>query len=290
MNYSCPNSNCLNFENGSNIAPDGSYFRPSDGRRIKRFRCKVCRKRFSQATFDPACGQNKRRITHSLKQLLCSGVSLRRAALLLKVSRKTVERRFIYLGELALQENQKFIEGLSSVTMFQFDDLQTIEHTKLKPLSVTLAVETETRKILGFEVSQMPATGHLAKLSRKKYGYRRDHRRQGIARLFSKLKTSIDSKARIISDEHPYYAPKVRSFFPTANHIQVKGARGCVAGQGELKKLIFDPLFILNHTCAMLRANINRLIRKTWCTTKLPSSLKYHLAIYMNFHNYVLTA
>jgi len=39
-----------------------------------------------------------------------------------------------------------------------------------------------------------------------------------------------------------------------ATHRTVKGRRGSIAGQGELKKIGFDPLFSLNHTCAMLRA------------------------------------
>ena len=63
-----------------------------------------------------------------------------------------------------------------------------------------------------------------------------------------------------------------------------------MTGQGELKKLRFDPLFALNHTCAMLRANINRLFRRTWCTTKKKECLEDHLAVYMDFHNRVLLA
>ena len=63
------------------------------------------------------------------------------------------------------------------------------------------------------------------------------------------------------------------------------GEKGCVAGQGELKKVGKDPLFHINHTLAMLRANINRLFRRTWCTTKDPERLKDHLAIYTWVHN-----
>ena len=63
-----------------------------------------------------------------------------------------------------------------------------------------------------------------------------------------------------------------------------------MTGQGELKKLRFDPLFALNHTCAMLRANINRLFRRTWCTTKKKERLEQHLAVYMDFHNRILLA
>jgi hypothetical protein len=38
----------------------------------------------------------------------------------------------------------------------------------------------------------------------------------------------------------------------------------------------------------MTRANMNRLFRRTWCTTKLPARLADHLAIYAVFHNKML--
>ena len=84
--------------------------------------------------------------------------------------------------------------------------------------------------------------------------------------------------------------PWSRGNTPVLRTIATPGGRGCVTGQGELKKLRFDPLFALNHTCAMLRANINRLFRRTWCTTKKKERLEQHLAVYMDFHNRILLA
>ncbi|HXH75974.1 MAG TPA: hypothetical protein VNJ08_13465, partial [Bacteriovoracaceae bacterium] len=78
------------------------------------------------------------------------------------------------------------------------------------------------------------------------------------------------------------------AYLPKGKHLTFKSERGCVAGQGELKKVRFDPLFIVNHTCAMFRANVNRLIRKTWCTTKDPQRLKDHLDIFMYFYNEII--
>jgi len=291
MNLSCPKTHCSLTSNRSNIYKDGSYFRPSDGRRIQRFRCKICGKRFSRASFDLAKNQNKRRVNYRLKQLLCSGVSLRRSAKLLNVNRKTVARKLKYLAILARESQEKFLKSLQNqkINKIQFDDLLTIEHTKCKPLSVTIAVEDNTRKILGIEVSSMPAFGHLAEISRKKYGRRADDRTDGICRLFKKLDKIVSSNAKIISDEHKLYPKQVKKYFPNAVHIRFKGRKGCVAGQGELKKVYYDPLFSLNHTCAMLRANVNRLIRKTWCSTKDPKRLYDHLCIYINYHNEQLT-
>ena len=60
--------------------------------------------------------------------------------------------------------------------------------------------------------------------------------------------------------------------------------------KGELKDHSFDPLFAINHTFAMLRANIARLVRRSWVTTKKASRLEQFLQIYMAFHNLELTA
>lgn len=86
----------------------------------------------------------------------------------------------------------------------------------------------------------------------------------------------------------PFYPSSVKRFFPEASHVVTKGRRACVVGQGELKRGGFDPIFSFNHTAAMVRANINRLIRRTWNTTKKPERLIEHLWIYMNYHNSVL--
>ena len=131
----------------------------------------------------------------------------------------------------------------------------------------------------------MPANGLLVKKALKKYGHRPDYRATGRNELFRKIKSCINPRAIIESDQNPHYPTSVKRFFPNAKHVPFKGVRGCITAQGELKKTAFDPLFSLNHTCAMLRANINRLFRKTWCTTKKLERLKDHLELYVQFHN-----
>ena len=218
-------------------------------------------------------------------RLLTGGFSQRRAAIDLKINRKTVVRKFLFLGMWAEKLSKTFNHRHPLVQVMEFDDLETIEHSKLKPLSVTMAVEFKTRRILGFRVSVMPAKGHLAAKSRKKYGQRIDERARERNLLFEEIKSFIHPEATIKSDESPHYPISVSKHFPKAKHVRVKGVRGCVTGQGELKKTGFDPIFTLNHTFAMLRANINRLFRKTWCTTKKKERLSVHLALYILRHN-----
>lgn len=217
---------------------------------------------------------------------------MRRCALILNIHPITVKRKLIYLAKKARKSQRELLDSLKErpVTHMQFDDLITIEHTKLKPLSISAAIDAQTRIILGTEVSRIPAFGHLAKKSRQKYGRRPNHHKKGLTRLFETLKSVVSPSALIQSDEHKTYPEFVAKYFPSADYQRYKGGRGCVTGQGELKKLAFDPLFALNHCYAMLRANINRLFRRSWCTTKDPHMLQNHLQIYIAFHNKIILA
>lgn len=295
MKLQCPETECstksLSPPFGL-IVRKGSYFRKSDGQRIPRFQCKTCGRRFSSASGVACYRQKKRKINHRLYLLLNSGVSQRRAARLLRVNRKTVVRKFRFLAEQARLEHRLWLDDFSKqrvISAVQFDDLETSEHSKCKPLSVALAVEANSRKILNFQVSQMPAKGHLARIAIRKYGPRPDERSSGWNALFSSLQCVVHPEAEWLSDENPHYPWRLKRHHPKSNHSTVKGRRGCVAGQGELKKIGFDPLFPLNHTCAMLRANLNRLFRRTWCTTKTRAGLIDHLSLYVTYHNAVLT-
>ncbi|WP_408099084.1 hypothetical protein ACJVC5_09225 [Peredibacter sp. HCB2-198] len=286
MNRICPNPSCA-FPHF--VIRDGHFRRKDDSKVIQRFRCKNCGTRFSNATFSEAYRQKKRRVNFPLLKLLASGNSLRRSALLLGIHRTTVERKLSFLGKKCRRLNQESLLKLKGrIHNIQIDDLITKENSKLKPLSVSICVDENRRRILAVEVSQIPAFGHLSRFALKKYGQRKDEHFEGLTRLFQGIAPIVSSEVLVKSDEHQRYPGFVSAYLPKAKHLTFKSERGCVAGQGELKKVQFDPLFIVNHTCALLRANVNRLIRKTWCTTKDPKCLKDHLDVFVYFYNEVL--
>jgi transposase-like protein len=285
--YCCPYPH-ESSEIRSVIKKAGSFYRKSDRKKVQRFFCKLCASDFSQSSRSLFCYQKKRHLNPRVKKLLAAGVSQRETARIVQMNRKTIARKLVFLGKRALKDLQAKNRAHHPSLVIQFDDMETFEHTKCKPLSITLAVEEKTRRILGFEVSQMPAKGHLAAPSRKKYGPRRDLRPQARKKLFEKIKPFIHKRALIKSDENPHYPADVRKHFPNSKHMTFKGRKGAVVGQGELKKIGFDPLFSLNHTCATLRERVNTLKRRTWSTTKKPERLKLHIALVAAHHNHRL--
>lgn len=212
-------------------------------------------------------------------------MSLNRIAFILRVNPKTASRRVNFLGKKCALLNERRRAKEKNIERVVMDDLITKENSKLKPITVSIAVNEKTRHILGIEASQIPSFGHLSKIALKKYGYREDHHRKGLDRLFRNITPMLSFDVVIKSDEHKAYPKVIQRYLPQSTHETYKSERAHVAGQGELKKVAFDPLFAVNHTCAMLRANINRLMRKTWCTTKKIERLKDHLEIFQYFYN-----
>jgi hypothetical protein len=222
-------------------------------------------------------------------------MSLRRVAITEGMHRDTVARRKVIFGKLGglelkrrKEEIQKSGKRINSV---MFDEMESFIHTKLKPVSIPLCVDSETREILGITVCEMPAKGPLASLSVKKYGKRKDERKISSIELLKSIEPILEEGFLIQTDKKSDYSKWLSESMKGKKyqHVPTKGHRGySPTGQGELRNVKYDPLFSLNHTAAMIRANVNRLIRKTWCTSKDIEHLLYHLMMYAVYHNNVL--
>jgi transposase-like protein len=269
------------------------YYRSSDGKRVPRFKCLHCKRSFSSARFCPCFRQKKRKLNSVIEELFSSTMSQRRIARVLGITRNTVVRKFLFIAAQAKMERMKRLNSLKKenkkLSRVFFDEMESFERSKCLPLSIPLVVDPESRKVLSFRVCSMPAKGLLAKISRQKYGPRKDERPESAYEVWNEIKDCLVDNPEVVTDQNPHYPQWIAPHFKSILHTTHKGRRGCVVGQGELKRGGFDPLFELNHTAAMFRANINRLLRRTWCTTKLKSRLQDHIEIYVSYHNRVLT-
>jgi transposase-like protein len=268
-----------------NVVKFGSYYRSSDRKNVQRFFCKSCELHFSVSTLFHCYRQKKRQINQKVARVLVSGVSMRECARILKLNKKTVVRKMIHLGLRAQARLESLNRKRPRSAVVEFDDLETFEHTKCKPLAVGLVVESKTRWILGYEVAQMSAKGLLVSKSLKRYGKRKDQRTPARHRLFSRIRNNVSADCIFKTDENPHYTQSIKRFFPRSVHRTYLGRKSSLGGQGELKKVGFDPIFSLNHTCAVLRYRTSRLIRRTWNTTKKKERLSLHLALVVLHHN-----
>lgn len=264
----------------------GYFYKKVTKTYIPRYLCLNCKKNFSTSTLAKTFRQKRPDLNTKIFKLVCSGVSFRQSALTLGCSYNTVYEKFLWLSEKArlFHLNQSF-----RVKELQFDEMESIEHTKLKPLSIAMAV-SEDYRILGVRVGTIPAKGHLSRISIKKYGFRENQSSLITQELLLSLKGSISNKDFILkSDAKISYKQIAKNAFP--NHIHESFvAKDNKEKRREMKytnqeKRIFDPLFAINQRFAKLRDHIKRLTRRSWCTTKKIENLEKHIYLYMAQNN-----
>lgn len=200
----------------------------------------------------------------------------------LGISKNTVEAKFQWLYQYVSSIK---VNTPLDLEQLQFDELETIEHTKLKPLSVLLFVD-QSYNILKTQVAVSPPKGRLAAISYAKYGPRKDEREEVLRQCFTELKGLRPQELR--SDAKPSYRKYTQEFFPGVVHKSYNRSEKDHHRDRlheKYQKQSHDPMFALNQRCAKLRANIRRLTRRSWCTTKLKENLQRHLEIYCFYNN-----
>ncbi len=172
-------------------------------------------------TGSPTWRQHKPAVNDLLAIGLCAGVSQRRLARQLNINQKTVARKLIFLGQQARRFHEVHLARRGLVLEAQFDDMESSVHSKMKPVSIPIAVEKNTREIIALGVTEMPAKGLLAARSRKKYGPRKDARPQERAAVLATLGRLAGLDIVITSDKCPQYPALVSKIIPSARHIVV---------------------------------------------------------------------
>ena len=278
----CPSTDCtFHTQSGGHFIKKGFFLIKRTNQKVRKFKCTHCSKMFSSRTFKPDYRHKKKDLNFRLAEHLVEGNSLRSASRLLKLSYSNTYLKFLWLKKVI---DLKKGELKFKAHKIQFDELETIHHTKCKPLSIALVVSDE-HQLIAAQVAEMPAKGPLAEISRNKYGERVDERSKKLRTAFAEVKERLVSMPNLIeSDQKSSYKNIVQEFFESTEFRQHNRAEK-IRLQDRLhekkQKKRFDPLFAVNHQCAFLRSQIKRLTRRSWCTTKKPENLQLHLDLFI---------
>ena len=262
------------------------YFYRKDGRyKVPRYQCRACGKVFSAQTFAPTHGQHKATVNKSVFKLLASGVTLRRTGRLVGITKDTVMAKLQWLADQAWKVHKwKLLTGALKTSYMQFDELLTYEHTKMKPLSVAVAVRPKTGEIIDFDVATVPAFGRIANRSVEKYGFRPDTRQSARASVFGSMAFAAKTGATLRTDDTSAYVGLFNIYLKRKGcKLEQQLSAGNPASPSHGGG--FDPMFRLNHTFKKLRSDLARLARKTWATTKKIEGLWNHMMLYVAWNN-----
>ena len=291
----CPNHACaFNLNPVSGFARTHGFYRSMAlGRLIARFRCAGCRRTFSYATFRYSYRQKKPHLDAVLMRMLCSGVSLRGAARLLGINRKTVFHKLRRLARHSDRLHQLLIQSRLPAGSFQLDELETFEANRFQPVTVPVLIEKDSYFVVATATAPLRRKGRMTPRQKKMrarhealHGRRPSQSDAAVTTCLRYLKPRVgtarnsQADARIVleSDRKPSYARIARKLLGASLKHLTHDSRA--------RRDRGNPLFPINHTNAMLRYCLARLRRRTWCVTRLRNWLQLALNMYTGWFNY----
>jgi len=289
----CPNTRCSAHSGRPfRFHRIGTFRRKCDGRCVQRFFCRECRRSFSSQAFRLDYRLKRPRLHLDLWNLFVSKVTHRQSARLLGCNRKTLAQRLWLLGEHCQRWHLARLQQRALVGAFQLDELETFEHSRrLQPLTVPVLIQRQSYLVVDLAVAPLPCRGGLREADRRRkaqrealYGKRRSGSRAAVEGCLSTLAGCLGGMGLLESDAKPAYAASVRRVLGhSAAHVRHPGR-----GRRDYGHPLFAiNLFAINHTLAMLRDGISRLVRRTWAASKKGGWLQRHLWIWVCWRNYV---
>lgn len=203
---------------------------------------------------------------------------------------KTVVNKLKFVAAEAKKYHlEQIAKGAIQTTHVQFDEMETHEHTRMKPLSIALAVRAKmvkksakvsnTSEIIGFQVATMNCHGHNSAFAQLKYGIRPDTRAQACEDVL-KVVAQCQKPGQtltITTDAKSAYPAIIQKVLPSAIHNPVPN-RIAHAGTAQ-------PMFAFNSIAGKIRHDMSRMARRSWVTTKAAWALEAHLYIYLAWNN-----
>ena len=271
----------------------GRFNRLCDGRSVPRFTCLECHRTFSSQTFRVDYRLRKPRLHLVLFRDFVSKITMRQSARTLGCTRRTVAHRLALLGKHCREFHNSMLErarargGLGGT--FQLDELETFEDSRrLKPVTVPVLIERQSYFVLHAACAPLPARGGLSPAwRRKKEDLERElgKRRSGSVAV---VRESFELLARWHQPLGPVAVQTDRKSSYAANLKRIFGHRvRHERHSSQAVRSYGNPLFPINHTLAMMRDGVSRLVRRTWAAAKLRDRLALHLWIWIAYRNYV---
>ena len=247
------------------------YLKTKRGK-TQRYQCKTCGKTFTKRNSSINYRHRKQHIREMITKLYCERMGLRGIARTLGIDRKTVVRYFRENAGLAREANKARIKqkGLLVTSYAQFDQLETFEHTKRRPVGIQLSIRHKTGEIISAKVGYAPIRA-LSISKRYSQAWNSRVNDSHLRAMIKETKQALNPKASTITCDG--YRPQIKVLKDDCQEPWIT----IQTSQKEHKKI--DRVF------RRMRYDLSRLGRKTLSTTKSLPDLQNHLDLYTDYHN-----
>ncbi len=270
----------------------GSYVR-FDLRVVRRFRCLVCRSRFSSQSFRVDYRLHKPWLPLAVFQGLVAKTTLRQMSRSLGCKLDTVLHHLRLVGNRGHHLHAAFLARCKSSRggiegTFQLGELETFEQNRrLCPLTVPVLVHAKTWFVVNATTGTLPARGNLRPFDRiRKERYEKQHGRR-VSKSKEATRACVEALREVLREgaEFALQTDQKSSYRGIFRGVFARGVtHHCVNSKERRDRK--NLLFTVNNTLAQMRDGMSRLVRRNWGHSKLERNLGWHLGAWILWRNY----
>ena len=218
----CPNEKCpqhyLDPDEEFRYKRDATYFRKRERCRIQRYRCKVCKRCFSQRTFAWSYYLKRPELGPRIAALLNSCCGHRQIARLLGCAPSTVTRQVPRIGRHSMQLQCRMLEELGGISeRSTLDHFETFVGDQRDALGLGTVVGHDSWFVYVLDPAPHRRGGKLTPAQKRKLKQRKRPLAPpgGVSRSMDRLLDVLTGylapgeTLTLLSDDHPAYRPAV---------------------------------------------------------------------------------
>ena len=271
----------------------GTFKRACDNRVVQHFHCRHCHKTFSEQSFRLDYRLKRPGLHYVLMRDFVSKTSHRQSARTLGCARKTVHHRLQLIGTHCREFHELVLERARDAGVrgwrFLLDELETHEERRrLQPVTVPVIVEHPSHFVVGTSVGTLPARGNLRPAERQRKAELELERGRRLNQSREAVREALQSLVLLQGGGFPTRVESdSKSSYPGLVRATLGGAASLRRHSSTARRDRANPLFPINHTLAMMRDGVSRLVRRNWGASKRRERRRDHLWIWIAWRNYV---
>ena len=288
----CPNKECSEHRHTGKPdytwwAREGAFLSKCAGR-IPRFRCKVCGRHFSEATFSVDYYSKKHVDLRRMKDLLTNGSGIRATARQLHVSPTTITRRIMILCRQCLAAHGALTDEAVPNEELVADGFQSFWVSQFHPNNFNLLVGADSQYLYAMTQATLRRAGRMTphqKRRRARIEAADPPEPGALTDSFQNLLNEGEQLwDRMKADERVLRTDEHQTYTRCLSRCTVEGIRH-IRVSSKAPRSVTNPLFAVNYLDREIRKDLAEHHRESVCFARNAALSTARMWIYLVLHN-----
>lgn len=284
----CPNPRCACHCDPTHwrVVRDGFYARDASPTRIQRYRCRHCRRRFSEQTFRTTYWLKRPHLLRAVLDGLLSCSCLRQIARAQDVSPQTVLLHANRLGRLAQLFHEVHRPKGPLTEPIALDGFQSFEYSQYHPTWYHFIAGKRSYFFHGFTDSELRRSGRMTEGQKRKRKLLEQHYGKPSPRSIELETAAVlgivcpkPQRVELYTDEHQAYPRSIRRL----PHLEVE--HHTISSRAA--RTTQNPLFVINNLDGLVRHSGADHKRETIAFPKRRQMASWRLWVMLVWRNYM---